>query len=60
MAATGHPIAGDVIYCPKNLLNKSLEVFNRLMLHSYKISFFHPKTHKEVEFQSKIPSEFKL
>jgi 23S rRNA pseudouridine1911/1915/1917 synthase len=59
-AATGHPIAGDVIYCSMILLESSLNYFGRLMLHAHKLSFYHPKTGNFIEFTSKTPPEFSL
>jgi len=58
--AINHPIAGDNIYCTNKLLEICKKHFSRLMLHSYKLGFFHPKTHKFIQFESKIPEEFSL
>jgi len=47
----GNPILGDKIY--------SKIQFDRLMLHSYKIKFIHPKTNKIMEFKAEPDSQFK-
>ena len=47
----GHPILGDDLY------GKSSPLINRQALHSYKISFIHPKTRKLVEFTINMPSD---
>lgn len=46
-----HPIIGDNIYSKSN--------FPRLMLHSYKISFTHPRTKKMVSFIAEPDDDFK-
>jgi len=51
LAFIGHPVIGDRIYSKSN--------FERLMLHSYKISLSHPSSGKAVEFVADIDSEFK-
>lgn len=51
-------IAGDPIYCPRNLLTISTEVFGRMMLHATKIRFFDPQLHEFVQFQSPLPAEY--
>jgi len=51
-------IAGDPIYCPKNLLTISTEVFGRMMLHATKIRFFDPQLHEFVQFESPLPTEY--
>ena len=47
----GHEIVGDAIYGRKK---KSIHT-DRLMLHSYKIKFIHPRKNKLMEFTS-IPN----
>lgn len=51
MKAMGHEIVGDTIYGRKK---ESIHT-DRLMLHSYKIKFIHPKKNKLMEFTS-IPN----
>ena len=53
----GCPLLGDPLYNPKNRNNFQI---NRLMLHSIKLHFIHPKTRKKMHFFSKIPNEFSL
>ena len=52
MSYLGHPLLGDNLYGGKNIL------FKRQALHSYKISFIHPITHKQIILTSNIPKEF--
>ena len=51
-------IAGDPIYCPKNLLTIGREAFGRMMLHATKIRFFDPHLHEFVQFESPLPTEY--
>lgn len=59
-SAMGHAIAADSIYCSKVLLEVSLNAFGRMMLHAYKLGFYHPKTDNFIEFTSQLPPEFSL
>ena len=47
----GHPILGDDLYG-----NKS-DLINRQALHSYKISFIHPKTREKMYFEIDMPQD---
>lgn len=47
----GHPILGDDLYG-----NKS-DIINRQALHSYKISFIHPKTREKMCFEIDLPKD---
>lgn len=47
----GHPILGDDLYG-----NKSSLIY-RQALHSYKISFIHPKTHEKMCFEIDLPKD---
>lgn len=60
LAAIGHPIAGDSIYCSNNLLKVDENVFKRLMLHARFLGFTHPKTQKFRRFEAPLPKEFLL
>ncbi len=51
----GYPIVGDKIYGIKK--NKNIKN-NRLYLHSYSISFFHPYKKKIITFKSKLDNSF--
>lgn len=53
LAFIGHPILGDSKYGKES-------GFKRLALHAKYIGFIHPGTGKFVEFDSKIPEEFKV
>lgn len=60
LAAIGHPIAGDSIYCSNNLLKLDENLFKRLMLHARYLGFTHPKTQKFQRFEAPLPKEFLL
>lgn len=47
----GHPIIGDTLYGSESNL------INRQALHSYKVSFIHPVTKKQIEIISPVPSD---
>lgn len=51
MKEMGYPIVGDRKYGIK-------EDSKRLMLHSYSLSFYYPKEHKNYKFQTEIPADF--
>jgi 23S rRNA pseudouridine1911/1915/1917 synthase len=51
LAALGHPIVGDVRY-------GSTEYGTRLCLHATALTFTHPLTGKQVQFQSPLPEDF--
>jgi len=59
-ASINHPVVGDRLYCPKRLYEKDLQNFGRLMLHSNKITIYHPESNEQVTFESKIPSIFNI
>ncbi len=50
----GHPVIGDPVY---GLNNRSLYDKGQL-LHAYKLTFKHPKTHEFVTFEAPLPDEF--
>lgn len=60
LSAIGHPIAGDVIYCARNLLEMDFKPFGRLMLHSRLLGFLNPKTQKFQRFEAPLPKEFQV
>lgn len=51
-ADMGHPVCGDVKY------GNGDDPIGRLCLHAYKLCFYHPVTHKPLEFQTDIPQSF--
>ena len=58
----GHPLVGDGTYGAKQ--NKQLAELTgftapRVMLHSREISFIHPRTEKEMSFESPLPKDFR-
>lgn len=54
MASTGHPLAGDAVYGPKNCI-KSL---NGQCLHAKELGFAHPRTGEWMQFDSPLPPYF--
>ncbi len=50
----GHPVIGDPVY---GFNNRSLYDKGQL-LHAYKLTFKHPKTHEFVTFEAPLPKEF--
>ena len=58
----GHPLAGDETYGAKQ--NKKLAELTgyevpRVMLHARELSFIHPRTEKEMSFESPLPKDFR-
>lgn len=49
----GHPLPGDFLY------NPDYTVINRQALHSYRLSFIHPITGKEMQFEAEMPEDMK-
>ena len=47
----GHPILGDTLY------GSPSELINRQALHSYKLTFIHPVTKKELILESSLPND---
>ena len=54
MASLGHPLAGDAVYGPRNVI-KSL---NGQCLHAKELGFVHPATGEWVQFDSPLPPYF--
>lgn len=51
-ADMGHPVCGDVKY------GNGDDPIGRLALHAYVLCFYHPVTHRPMEFETPIPSSF--
>ena len=58
LASLRYPVMGDIIYMTRKQLLLSEEIYERLMLHAWRISFMHPKVNKEVFFEAPLPKEF--
>ncbi len=56
----GHPVFSDPLYGGRKTARKDRQIFPRLFLHASEISFLHPKTGKEVSFESDLPEDLKL
>ena len=54
MASAGHPLAGDVLYGAKELPG-----FNRVFLHSWRLTFTHPVTGQCLRFTCPLADELK-
>lgn len=54
MASLGHPVAGDPVYGPKNVIGS----LNGQCLHAGTIGFVHPRTKEYMEFTSPLPDYF--
>lgn len=52
-ADMGHPVCGDVKY------GNGDNPLHRLCLHAYMLCFYHPITHRPMEFTTPIPSQFR-
>ena len=52
-ADMGHPVCGDVKY------GNGDDIIGRLCLHAYILCFYHPVTHRRMEFATPIPSTFR-
>lgn len=53
-ADMGHPVCGDVKY------GNGDDPIHRLCLHAYMLCFFHPVTRARMEFETPIPSQFRM
>lgn len=51
-ADMGHPVCGDMKY------GNGDNPLNRLCLHAYVLCFYHPITHRRMEFETPIPTPF--
>jgi len=59
----GHPLAGDETYGARhNARLKELANYAapRVMLHARELSFIHPRTDKEMNFESPLPEDFRI
>ncbi|MDO5448264.1 MAG: RluA family pseudouridine synthase [Clostridia bacterium] len=54
MAYKGHPVAGDLVYGPKNTPTE----MNGQCLHAGLIGFIHPRTGEYLEFEAPLPDYF--
>ena len=54
MAYIGHPVAGDAVYGPKNVITQ----LGGQCLHAGTIGFIHPRTGEYMEFTSPLPEYF--
>ncbi len=68
LASSGHPIVGDPLYLRRipapartlpDAVRRLLLDFPRQALHAAQLGFAHPRTGARLEFESKIPRDFK-
>jgi 23S rRNA pseudouridine1911/1915/1917 synthase len=52
-----HPIFADPLYAGRKTSRNDRRLLSRIFLHASKISFFHPKTNKQISFESLLPIE---
>lgn len=53
----GHPLVSDNFYAGRKTARNDRTWCPRLFLHASGITFFHPKTKKEVNFEAKLPKD---
>ena len=65
MTSIGHPLVGDQLYGKSRSKSRApeaakglLTAFPRQALHARTLGFYHPKSRKKLQFESKIPSDF--
>jgi tRNA pseudouridine32 synthase/23S rRNA pseudouridine746 synthase len=51
LLSIGHPILGDALYAPAEVLAKS----PRMLLHAASLSFMHPASGQPIQFESPVP-----
>lgn len=54
MASIGHPVAGDDVYGPRNVIQS----LGGQCLHAKTLGFLHPRTGEYMEFDSELPEYF--
>ena len=55
LSSIGHPIVGDKLYGGQKPTGPKAQ---RQMLHAWRISFFHPRSGKEMSFEAPLPEDF--
>jgi len=55
----GYPLVGDYLYAGRKRSRDDREWAGRVMLHAWKITFSHPKTHETLAFVAPIPDDMK-
>ena len=58
LSGIGHPLVGEHVYYRGLVKDKILRFSPRIMLHAYKLSFFHPAKKKRIQVVSKPPGDF--
>ena len=56
----GHPVVGDFFYAGRRTAREDRLWCPRLFLHAGKITLFHPKSGKELTFESELPKDLNL
>jgi len=55
----GYPLVGDYLYAGRKQSRDDRKWAGRVMLHAWKITFSHPKTHETLAFVAPIPDDMK-
>lgn len=55
--AIDHPLIGDQVYQPRRL-RKEITVFQRQMLHAWRLGFYHPVSNEKMQFEIPPPNDF--
>lgn len=67
-AHTRHPLVGDPVYGGRNripkggheILNETLQAFNRQALHAFRLTFNHPETNEVITQEAPLPEDFQI
>lgn len=54
------PIFGDELYAGRKTARQDRKVVERVFLHAAAITFFHPRTKKEMHFEAPLPEELQV
>ena len=62
MKAAGHPLAGDAVYGnPRHHatteVRDAIKMLARQALHAYRLSFIHPQTQENMQFEAPLPAD---
>lgn len=57
LAAMGYAVLGDKVYSGRTRTRKNKDIFERQMLHAFKISFDDPATNETLTFEAPLPKD---
>ena len=58
MASIKHPLVGDPVYGQRGGTAPLLTAFTRQALHAWRLALLHPRTHREMSWESPLPEDF--